>query len=316
MSSLLARFAENIFWLGRCLERAENIARVLHVNTTYGRDDPNGPDWRRVLRLYADEERFNASYPESNAAGALGFYLTDRDNPSSIVSAISRARENARSVRHLISTEMWTHLNVFSGQVRALNARDVRLSNLATVATQIINGCQTFEGIAEGTFVRQSAWCFYHIGKYLERADQTTRILDIAYDRLLLNKRSAVATVQWNLLLRSVSGYHAYRSKFPGILRSHEIVTFLISDDEFPRAVSLCVDRMVERLRDIERQQKRKRARPVEKTLQELDTFLEQGPGQRPTPAGLHAFLDHVQIALGNISNAVGECYFRQPAGV
>jgi uncharacterized alpha-E superfamily protein len=311
LSSLLSRFAENTFWLGRYLERAENLARVLHVNATYGRDDPSGPEWGRVLRLYADEELFAKSNEESSAAAVLNFYMIDRNNPGSIASMIVAARENARSIRHLISTEMWTHLNVFSNQVRALTARDLRLSNLSTVATQVVTGCQTFEGVAEGTFVRQSPWCFYQIGKYLERGDQTTRVLDIGYDRLLLDKHDAIATVQWNLLLRSVSAYHAYRGKYPGDSRNNEIATFLICDDEFPRAVSLCVNRLVERLRDIERRHGGGRAAGIEKTLGALDAFLDKGPGRRLTPVRLHAFLDRVQIALGNVSDAVGECYFK-----
>jgi len=236
-------------WLGRYLERAENIARILHINETYGRDDPQGPDWRRVLRLYADEKRFDSTHDDASAAEVLDFYVTDRDNPGSIASAIVAARENARSVRHLISTEMWTHLNIFSSEVRVLSAKDLRLSNLSVVATSVINGCQSFEGITEGTFLRGEPWCFFQIGKYLERADQTTRILDISYDRLLLDKEDAVATVQWNLLLRSVSAYHAYRGRHPGVSRPHDIAAFLLYDTEFPRAVALCVSRITTLLR-------------------------------------------------------------------
>lgn len=311
MSSLLARFAGNLSWLGRYLERSENIARILHINETYGRDDPQGPDWRRVLRLYADEERFDETHDDASAAEVLGFYVTDRDNPGSIVSSISAARENARSVRHLISTEMWTHLNIFSSQVRALKAKDLRLANLSAVATAVINGCQSFEGIAEGTFLRGEPWCFFQIGKYLERADQTTRILDISSDRLLLDKEDTVATVQWNLLLRSVSAYHAYRGRHPGVSRPHDIASFLLYDTEFPRAVALCVDRMTSLLRDIEKRHGTRRGTKVEQARRALEFSLETGPGQELTPESLHAFLDGLQVALGRVSSVIGETYFR-----
>ena len=311
MSSLLARFAGNLTWLGRYLERSENIARILHINETYGRDDPQGPDWRRVLRLYADEERFNKTHDDASAAEVLGFYVIDRDNPGSIVSAVSAARENARSVRHLISTEMWTHLNIFSGQVRALKAKDLRLSNLSTVATSVVAGCQSFEGIAEGTFLRGEPWCFFQIGKYLERADQTTRILDISSDRLLLDKEDTVATVQWNLLLRSVSAYHAYRGRHPGVSRPQEIASFLLYDTEFPRAVTLCVDRVTKLLQDIEKRHGVWRGSTVEQARRSLEFSLETGPGQELTPESLHAFLDGLQIALGRVSSVIGETYFR-----
>lgn len=311
MSSLLARFAGNLSWLGRYLERAENIARIVHINETYGRDDPQGPDWRRVLRLYADEKRFDKTHDDASAAEVLGFYVTDRDNPGSIASAVSAARENARSVRHLISTEMWTHLNIFSSQVRALKAKDLRLSNLSTVASSVVGGCQTFEGIAEGTFLRGEPWCFFQIGKYLERADQTTRILDISSDRLLLDKEDTVATVQWNLLLRSVSAYHAYRGRHPGVSRPQDIASFLLYDTEFPRAVTLCVDRVTKLLQDIEKRHGVWRGSKVEGARRALEFSLETGPGHELTPDSLHAFLDGLQIALGKVSSVIGETYFR-----
>lgn len=311
MPNLLARFAANLFWLGRYLERAEFTARILYTNETYGRDDPQGPDWRRIVRLYADEERFDAIHDETTAATVLHFYIVDRDNPTSIATTISAARQNARSVRHLISTEMWTHLNIFHSDVRALNMRDLRLGNLSVVANQITTGCQTFEGIAEGTFLRGEPWCFYQIGKYLERADQTTRILDMGYDRLLLTKDDAVATVQWNLLLRTVSAYHAYRSRHPGVSRPHDIAAFLLYDKEFPRAVARCLERVTTRLRDIEKRHGRRRGSKVEEARRAVEFTLDTGPGDELTPKYLHSFLDGLQIALGDVSNAIRDAYFR-----
>lgn len=319
MTNLLARFAENIFWLGRYLERAENTARILHINETYGRDDPDGIDWRRILRLYSDEQRFDEAYDPGDAedeksqeaAAILRFYITDRDNPSSIAATIRAARENARSVRHLISTEMWTHLNILSNQIRALGAKDLRPANLSNLAQQIIQGCQTFEGITEGTLLRGEPWCFYHIGKYIERADQTTRILDISSDRLLLDKDDAIATVHWNLLLRSVSAYHAYRSRHPGASKPQDIAAFLLYDPEFPRAVTLCVGMLTSRLRDIAKMHGPNRNPALENVRRKLAFALETGPGQDLTPGGLHQFLDSLQLALGKVSTAVADAYFR-----
>jgi uncharacterized alpha-E superfamily protein len=292
------------------MERAENIARILHVNETYGRDDPQGPDWSRILRLYADEDRFRDTHDIADVAAVLRFYVLDRDNPTSIAFALAGARENARSVRHLVSTEMWTQLNMLSADVKGLRPQDLRLSNLAAVSNLIVSGAQTFEGIAEGTFMRGEPWCFFQIGKFIERGDQTTRILDLSFDRLLLAKDDAVATIQWNLLLRSVSAYHAYRSKHPGRSRPHDIASFLLYDHEFPRAVALCVERVTERLRDIEKRHGRRRSARVEETRRALEFSLETGPGARLTPNRLHKFLDGLQIELGNVSNAIAEAYF------
>jgi uncharacterized alpha-E superfamily protein len=311
LSSLVARFAANTFWLGRYLERTENVARILHINETYARDKPEGPDWQRVLDLYSDSERFHETHEEANAQSVLHFYILDRNNPSSIVSSIVNARENARSVRHLISTEMWTHLNMFYSELLKMKAREIQPTKLANTANDIILSCQTFEGIAEGTFLRGEPSCFYHLGKYIERADQTTRILDIGYGLLPLGEGDAVTSVQWNVLLRSVSGYHAYRSRYPGRARVEDIERFLLYDEEFPRALALCVAKITERVRDMEKRHGTERHSEVERTRRELDFALETGPGNDLTPKRLHDFLDKIQMLLGNVTNAVSQTYFR-----
>ena len=310
MSNLVARFAENVFWLGRYLERAENLARILDINETYARDDRGGPDWTRVLRLYAELDHFTESYGEATVQSVLQYYVVDRDNPSSIASCVHSARENARAIRHLISTEMWTQINIFHGDVARLQRKDANVPNLSRVSRDIIAGCQHFEGVAEGTFLRSEPWCFYQLGKYVERADQTTRILDIGYDRLSPADDSPVAWVHWNVLLRSVSGYHAYRSRHPGASAPQDIATFLLYDEEFPRAVALCVNRITSSLRDLERRHGSNRGAEAETARRRLEFLVETGPGKNLTAKSLHTYLDRTQTALAGVTDAVGRCYF------
>jgi uncharacterized alpha-E superfamily protein len=315
LSSLLARFAENIFWLARYLERAENLARIVEINKTYARDNPDGPDWKRLLALYGDTERFAEKHEESDARSILNFYVLDRSNPGSIISCITSARENARSVRHLVSTEMWTHLNILHAKIAAFNARDIRPSNLSLTSSTIISGCQTFEGIAEGTFFRSEPWAHYHLGKYLERADQTTRILDMGCERLFIEEGDAVAWVHWNVMLRSVSGYHAFCACHPAATSPHDIADFLLYDSEFPRAVVLCATRISERLRDIEVRYCRKRSKSVALANSELAALLERRRPKKMTAKGLHLHLDRIQKSLAQLSDAIGQTYFNvEPA--
>lgn len=310
MASLVARFAANIYWLGRYLERAENLARILAINETYARDNPGGPRWQRVLDLYADSKRYRQIHGAPTPEAVLAFYLIDRDNPSSIVSCARSARENARSVRHLISTEMWTQLNVFYASLAALQRRDVTVNTLSRISHRVVTGCQDFEGVAEGTFLRAEPWCFYQLGKYVERADQTTRILDMGYDRLRPADDDAVAWVHWNVLLRSVSGYHAYRSRHPGVSRPQDIAAFLLYDDEFPRAVKLCVGHITTRLHDLERRHGSQRPAAIETERRRLEFLVGTGPGKDLTPGKLHRYLDNVQQHLARVSDAIGGCYF------
>ncbi|NNE85401.1 MAG: alpha-E domain-containing protein [Alphaproteobacteria bacterium] len=310
MDNLVARFASNIFWIGRYVERAENVARILDINETYARENEEGPDWRRVLDLHADTDIFLDRYDRVDAANVVAFYVTDRDNASSIASAIYQARENARSVRHLISTEMWTHLNISHNRMLELTARDLRLDNLSRLCAEIKEACQTFEGIAEGTFLRGERWCFYQMGKYLERADQTTRILDMSFERSTEDLGEAMAAVHWNVLLRSVAGYHAFRGRHPAGSQPRDIAMFLLYDHEFPRAVSLCVERLSTRLLELETLHGNRRHESVEHARRALVFALDTGPGSRITQRRLNIFLDELQVYLADVSDAVAATYF------
>lgn len=309
MASLIARFGWNIFWLGRYLERAEALARIVDINETYARDNPEGPDWARILDLYADSVRFMENHDRADAASVTNFYVLDRTNPSSIAYTVAEARQNARSVRHLISTEMWTHLNMFHNVLAGLTQRDLRMNNLSRVCTQIKQDCQTFEGIAEGTFFRGEPWCFYQLGKYLERADQTTRLLDMGYDRITDSDTEGRDSIHWSVMLRSVAGYHAFRSLYPAGSKPADIATFLLYDREFPRAVALCVDRVTNSLHELETRHGHTRRKSVEDARRRLAFTLETGLGQRVTPRRLHKFIDELQVSLADVSNEIGKAY-------
>jgi uncharacterized alpha-E superfamily protein len=126
---LLARYADCIFWLARYVERAENLARILDVNETFSRDGRGGQNWRSIVQLNSDEERFFASHEAAAAHNVVNFYVIDGDNPTSIVSTIRYARENARTLRPLISTEMWVQLNVFYNRLAELSTEDLAPGN-------------------------------------------------------------------------------------------------------------------------------------------------------------------------------------------
>jgi len=292
------------------MERAENTARILHINETYAREHPDGPIWSDVLELFSDTEAFQQSNTRADAASVLRFYVLDRNNPTSITSAIINARENARSVRHLISTEMWTQINIFHSRVLVLDEGDIRLSNLSRLAQGLVVECQSFEGVTEGTLLRGEAWGFYHLGKYIERADQTTRVLDIGYRRLSLTDQGTIGSVQWHALLRSVSGYHAFRSRHPAASGPSDITNFLLYDDEFPRAVLLCVKKLTERLQDIEQRHDKQRHDQVEQARLRLTFALDTGSGSLQTPEALHGFLDRTQSSLAELSSAISNTYF------
>ena len=187
---LLARYAECIFWLARFVERSENLARILEVNETYGRDRSGVQNWLSIVELNADETFFAAKHAQATADNVIRFYLTDAENATSIVSAIGNARENARALRPLVSTEMWVALNMFHNRLKTIAPHELAPGNLNRLLTEIKEACQTFTGITEGTFYRDQAWSFFRLGRYIERADQTTRLLDTKY-RLLTGEAAS-----------------------------------------------------------------------------------------------------------------------------
>jgi uncharacterized alpha-E superfamily protein len=227
---LIARHAESMLWLARYMERIECLARLLDVTNTYARDVDDTRNWLAILRINGDQEVFYARHPEANRRNVTAFYLLDADNPASVPAAMAAARENARTLRAIISTEMWLQINVFHTSIRALSESDLGAEQFAAVCAMLKEGTQAHTGITEGTFYRDQAWHFYVLGRCVERADQTTRLLDIRFNAMVRRREDGDGTIddgQWNTLLRAAAGYHAYRRVYPNGYRPHEVAGFL-----------------------------------------------------------------------------------------
>jgi uncharacterized alpha-E superfamily protein len=310
---LLARNAETIFWLARYIERAENLARILDVNASFARDRQGTQDWLPVLQLNADEARFAAAHGAPTVDSVLRFYLTDRANPTSIVSAIGAARENARALRPLISTEMWAHLNVFHRWLRELEPTALSPGNLTRLLNRIKEACQAHTGITDGTLHRDQASYFYRLGRFIERADQTTRLIDIKYHALLPSPADVGSRIdigQWDVVLRSAAAHHAYLRVVPGGVTPAGVAGFLLLHPHFPRAVAFCVgeaDRLLGVLRD-------RHALPgsavAAEGLRTLRTSLAALPIEEVIARGLHEFLDQVQRRLIAATNDISKAFF------
>jgi len=316
----LARFAENVFWLARYMERAENLARILDVTESFARDQRGGPEWLPVLQLHADEARFAERHDAATAAAVSAFYVLDRENPTSFVWAVRTARANARSLRHLISTEMWLQLNVFYNEVSALQQRDVALDNLSRLCSRLKEGCQTHTGIIEGTLYRDEVWRFYQLGKYIERADQTSRLLDITYHRLInveLQQGSPPDVSQWNALLRSAAGYQAYRRTHPRGLSPETVAAFLIYDESFPRSMATCIGDVARHFQHLNETHGLTVSRQISALLRRLKGQTMRRGKRRPrrSPDKLHEFVDDFQLQLMLLTEEMGRTYFAHEAG-
>lgn len=309
-ATLPARYGEAIFWLARYMERIENLARMLDITESFARDDRGVGNWRSVAQINGDEALFREHYPQATGVDALRFYMLDGDNPTSIRFAMRAAYQNARTLRPLISTEMWSQINVFNKQIESIGAADIAASRLSALCGRIKDGCHTHAGLIEATFYRDQGWYFYQLGKYLERADQTTRLLDVQHHLLMTARDRADDQVEWQLLLRAAAGYHAFRRVSPRSIGLADVVGFMLFDEAFPRSLRQCVRTvgiLLERLR--QSHPMLRSSKPLEHH-DALDASLADGATVPVEAAKLHDYLDLLQRQIGGLSNEITKAYF------
>ncbi|MEZ5651160.1 MAG: alpha-E domain-containing protein [Burkholderiaceae bacterium] len=310
MDSLLSRYAENSFWLARYLERAENLARLLDITESFARNSDGGADWESVVHLHGDMPKFLERYKKVTPAGVVRFYVIDRQNPDSIAGALTMARDNARTLRHLLSQELWTQLNVFANWVFSLKPRDLSLHQLSALCARLKEGCQLHRGIAQNTLYRDQLWYFYRLGRSVERCDQTTRVLDIKIHSLITQGRDpAQDASEWNALLRATAAYHGYRRVHPRGIDPHSVTQFLLADGRFPRSTQYCINEARKALGDLAAQPDMQgRAMPLQ-PLQELEAMLAEAPAALDAKA-MHDYLDRLQVGVVRFSEALAEQFF------
>lgn len=313
MALLLCRFADAAFWMARYIERAENVARQLQVNQTFARDQSGARNWRSILALNADEERFLKRYDGITGANVIRFYTLDRGNLSSIVSSMRSARDNARILRPLISTELWAHLNIAYNQMQTLDEQAIALPRLAGFCSDVRQACEAHAGIAEGTMFRDQAWSFYNIGRHMERADQITRLLDIKYHTLLPRLEdvgTALDLTQWHAVLRAASGYHGFRRGHPRHMTPNKVVDFLLFDDRFPRSVALNVRATAEHLNTLRTRFRVQGGDAARVELDVLQDILASADVTEVIGQGLHEFLDDIQTRLIAVTGVLSRDFF------
>ena len=309
---LLTRDAEGLFWMARYLERVENLARLIDVTQTFEGPGRDAGSWSALVAIYSDEPRLEGR--SINAATVKSFYLLERDNPNSVPAALEFARTNARTLRPLISTEMWMQLNVFHRSVLAVKASDLEGDSLSRLCRHIKEGVQAHTGITEGTFARDQGWHFYLLGRLIERADQITRLLDIKYHVLLrgsAEERRVVDLTQWNAVLRAAAGYHAFRRVAQAGFQPWDVVSFLLADPTFARSAAVCLRDMGWHLQQLRsRYGLRDTAASLEQ-VDELSIAIQEGSGFLQPGRGLHDTLDRLQHDFNRLAAEIGVAFFR-----
>ncbi|MGJ3244809.1 MAG: alpha-E domain-containing protein [Elainellaceae cyanobacterium] len=313
---MLSRAADSIYWLNRYVERAENVARFVDVNLNLLLDSPIGTEqqWQPLVVITGDLPLFKERYGDATAENVIHFLTFDKDYPNSILSCLQTARENARSVREIISSETWEQVNTFYLMVKDASQNQQRgLGELSSFYAEVKMASHLFAGVMGATMSHNEGWNFGQIGRLLERADKTARILDVKYFILLPSVKDVGTTLdelQWIALLKSASAYEMYR-KCQHRITPHSVTEFLILDRDFPRSIQFCLLEAERSLRHITGILAPGTWRnPVERDLGKLRSELDYITIEEIVQMGLHEFLDNLQMRLNKIGDSIFETFF------
>lgn len=260
---MLSRTADNLFWMGRSVERAENTARMLDVtyrNAMLPSATEHSNEWIATLNVGGDVDAFFDKHSEASARSVIEYMALDPANPSSIYTSLENARENARATRGTITSEMWESINDTWLEMRAQTWEKVETRGFSRFFDWVKERSHVFRGVADGTMLRDDTYLFLRLGRFLERADNTARMLDVKYHLLLPEGEQvggAVDYYQWGALLRSLSSLRAYKRLFHDNITPLRVCELLILRPESPRSLASCyreIDDVFTALRDIYRQ--------------------------------------------------------------
>lgn len=306
---MLSRVAENIYWMTRYVERAENTARLIKVNAFLLLDLPKriAPGWAPLLAITSAEELFHKRYKETGERQVTKFLMADDDNPGAILPALRAARENARTIRDIIPREAWELINELYLYSRDNLGSGLTKSGRHGYLNHVIGSSQTLAGLLAGTMNHDAGYQFLRVGRSLERADMTTRIIDVRSADLLPDQTGDSATyenIQWMSVLKSLTAYQMYRRSMQVRIHRGAVLRFLFQNPEFPRSVLHCV-------REVERGVDRVGSdRATLQVLERIKTTLVDTDVTALDPTALHAYVDGVQQNLINLHGSLARAYF------
>lgn len=315
---MLSRVADSLYWIGRYIERAENLSRLLDVNLQIMLDFQDFSDqavkahWDPILRAMGDVNAFYEHFDMATSESVTDWMTFRKENPNSIRACLASARENARMVRDQISTEMWSAINDIFLYLRATSARQVWRSGPSEFFERIRSTSHLFQGLTDATFARTEGSDFLLVGKYLERADKTTRILDLKYHILLPSPKDvggAVDAVQWAAVLRSCSSLEAYHRVYVSDLAPWKIAEFLILSETFPRSIRFCISNLEQTLRRVSGNSFGSFSNRAEQLAGQLLSELNYSTVDEIFQRGLHEYLQSVQRRLVEVGQSIFETY-------
>jgi len=313
---MLRRIANHLFWSARYLERAEWRARLVDVHYHLLIESPPHATepWAPLLAITGESEAFAQRYREADERSVLDFFTFDVDNPSSIRRCLHAARDNARALRHRISSELWLELNTLYLDAQSWSPAVLGEAGVFGFFAELKDRFYRVAGIVDGTLPRDLGYEFMTVGKLLERNENVTRLLDVKYHYLLPRAEDVggpIDLLQWAAVLRSASALEAYRRVYGNAIAVDRVVELLLFDPTFPRSARFCVDHLVGALRRIGTHNPTPPAAVPPLPTEELATMLSTGGASEVIAGALHDFLLAVQDQCASIGTTVFDDYLR-----
>ncbi len=313
---MLSRVANHIYWLGRYLERAENYARFIDVNFNLMQDLPVDlkEQWQPLVAATGDIELYLQKNLGYERAQVLHFLTFDSENANSMLSSVNKARENARIIRENLTKETWEKVNELYYMLQdGLEKKIWKKEDPRQFYEMVKNQILLLYGLADATVARTEGWYFRQLGQLLERADKTSRILDVKYHILLpspIEVGSPLDFLHWMALLKSVTGFNTYRRLY-GNIDPSGVVEFLVLNKYFPRSIYYCLKEAERCLHNISGNTTDGFKTSAEKAMGELRSRLEYSEVDDIISIGLHEYLDTLQLKINHISDLIDSNYFR-----
>ncbi len=316
---MLSRVANSLYWMSRYVERAENTARLVDVNLQLMLDASKLDDkaiagyWAPILQSSGDDEFFDKLYPKVTGRNVTEFLVFQADNSNSIVSSITQARENARTVRDQITSELWEELNRLYLFLNSPKARTMWRQSPFEFFQEIRTSSLLLQGLTDATVVRNEGWYFTQAGRYLERADKTSRLLDVRHASLAAGYTTTQTdALGWSAVLRSCSAWDGYKALHGGHVEPKLVAEYLLLSEDFPRSVRFCVQQLNTALRRISGVAEGRFSNDAERHCGRLLAELMFSTADEILARGLHDYIDELQGKLNVIGEALFQTYILQ----
>ena len=306
---MLSRVANHIYWMERYLERAENTARLIQVNTHLLLDLPRNVTlgWEPIIDMLSFRDVFYDLYKEADEKSVIKFMVTDTANPGSIINCLAAVRENARIIREIIPSEAWEQINNLYIAAKADGQSVLTRRHRFNCLHRIIVANQTITGLLGGTMLRGEGYAFLRLGRHLERTDMTSRIIDVRSASLLPDlspEQSAFENIQWMGVLKSLTAYQMYRQEMRIRINRADVLEFLINNRQFPRSLQHGLMQIGKCLLELPNSDSiSQQVEALSEELQKLDTH-------ELTQDRLHEVIDDIQLGVVKLPQAIDSQYF------